>query len=62
MVGLKQKTRNKMDKAQEEVRQKKGEVGGGPPLSFIFFIRRPALAVWGNGSVGFCGLGPGDLD
>jgi hypothetical protein len=24
-------------------------------------FRRPAPAVWGNGSVGFCGLEPGDL-
>ncbi len=24
-------------------------------------LRRPAPAVWGNGSVGFCGLEPGDL-
>jgi hypothetical protein len=33
------------------------------PRSVIFaeVLRRPAPAVWGNGSVGFCGLEPGDL-
>jgi hypothetical protein len=25
-------------------------------------LRRPAHAVWGNGYVGFCGFGPGDLN
>jgi hypothetical protein len=30
------------------------------PLLLIF--RRPAPAVWGYGSVGFCGLEPGELN
>jgi hypothetical protein len=32
--------------------------GGGRSMGYL---RRPAPAVWGNGSVGFCGMEPGDL-